>query len=39
MIKGVQNWNVANGDNFSRIFYKCKSLKDIKAIRKLECSK
>ena len=32
-IKGLENWNVSNGNNFSYIFYECSLLSDIKALQ------
>jgi len=31
-IKGLENWNVLNGNNFSYMFSRCKSLSDIKRL-------
>ena len=31
-IKGLENWNVSNVNNFSYMFYKCLSLSDIKGL-------
>ena len=38
-IKALQNWNVSNGNNFSRMFWGCKSLKDIKELQNWNTSK
>jgi len=32
-IKGLENWNVSNGNNFSYMFYECSLLSDIKALQ------
>ena len=31
-IKGLENWNVSNGNNFSYMFSYCLSLSDIKGL-------
>ena len=38
-IKGLEKWNVSNGNNFSCMFYGCSSLSDIKALEKWNVSK
>ena len=32
-IKGLEKWNVSNGNNFSEMFSGCKSLSDIKGLK------
>ena len=31
-IKGLENWNVSNGNKFNYMFYGCSSLSEIKAL-------
>ena len=31
-IKGLENWNASNGNNFSYMFHECSLLKDIKGL-------
>ena len=38
-IKGLEKWNVSNGNNFSYMFYGCSSLLDIKGLEKWNISK
>ena len=35
-IKGLENWNVSNGNNFSYMFSYCQSLSDIKGLENWE---
>ena len=37
-IKGLKNWNVSNGINFSYMLYKCSKLSDIKGLEKWNVS-
>ena len=37
-IKGLENWNVSNGNNFSDIFSGCLSLLNIKGLQNLNLS-
>ena len=32
-IKGLQNWNVSNGNDLSYMFFGCSSLSDIKELQ------
>ena len=38
-IKGLEKWNVSNGNNFLFMFYGCSKLTDIKALEKWNVSK
>ena len=38
-IKGLEKWNVSNGNNFNGMLYECSSLSDIKALEKCNVSK
>ena len=38
-IKGLEKWNVSNGNNFSHMFEYCPQLSDIKALEKWNVSK
>ena len=38
-IKGLENWNISKGNNFSYMFNKCSSLSDIKPLEKWNLSK
>ena len=37
-IKGLEKWNVSNGNNFSWMFSGCSSLSDIKGLEKWNVS-
>ena len=38
-IKGIEKWNVSNGNNFEGMFEGCSSLLDIRGIEKWNVSK
>ena len=38
-IKALEKWNVSNSNNFSCMFYGCKSLSDIKGLENWNVSK
>ena len=38
-IKGLEKWNISNGNNFEDMFSGCSSLSDIKALEKWNVSK
>ena len=38
-IKGLENWNVSNGNNFVGMFSYCSSLSDIKPLKNWKVSK